>query len=94
MAKYIEEHKDEITSYQKQYYDENRVELTSKQKQYNENHKVEIAANKKQYYDENKDEILANKKQKVKCVCGCEVAKVQLTNHMKTVKHLTAMANV
>ncbi len=79
MAKYAEEHKVEIADYKKQYYDENKVELVSKQKQYD---------------DEHRDEITAKHKQKVKCVCGCDVNKYFLVKHMKTAKHMCAVAQL
>ncbi len=105
MAKYAEEHKVEIADYKKQYYDENKVELVSKQKQYYDEHKDEFASKHKQYYDqhkveikqyyeENKVELAAKRKQKVKCVCGCDVAKYDLNKHMKTAKHMCAMAQL
>jgi hypothetical protein len=59
---------------------------------YANEHKVEIADYQKQYQDEHKVEIAAKAKKKVKCVCGCEVRKDRLNKHMKTAKHMCAMA--
>ncbi len=79
MAKYAEEHKDYFLAYRKQYYEKNKDEILAKCKQYDDERKVEIAA---------------KHKQKVKCVCGCDVNKYFLVKHMKTAKHMCAMAQL
>jgi hypothetical protein len=47
--------------------------------------------NKAKYYDEHRAEINAKRGEKIKCVCGCEVTKYKLIEHMKTGKHLHIM---
>ena len=75
-AKYAEEHKDEIAAYKKKYETE---------------HKNEIAAYQNKYETEHKNEIAAKRNEKIKCVCGCEVTKRNISTHMKSAKHMCAM---
>ena len=91
---YRAENNDKIVAKQKQHYTENKVKIAAKTKIYRAENQNEIAAKKQQYYTDNKVEILAKYKQKVKCVCGCEVCNRELTKHMKTAKHFSAMTRL
>ena len=41
----------------------------------------------KKYYEKHRTKILKYLQQKVKCKCGASVARSNLTNHLKTIKH-------
>ena len=45
----------------------------------------------KTYYQKHRSKILAYLQQKVVCKCGASVARSNLTNHLKTVKHKTLL---
>jgi hypothetical protein len=83
----------------KEYYNDNKknwdvynqrrdkVKVAEYKKMYAQENKVKIADYKKQYYEKNKNKISEQSKPKVTCKCGCEVSKVALKRHFKTLKH-------
>ena len=42
----------------------------------------------KTYYNENKEQITERRKIKIICECGCEIKKRNLSDHLKTTKHM------
>ena len=45
------------------------------------------------YYNKFKDRLLENMKQKIDCVCGASICKVNFNRHLKTKKHLNNIQN-
>ena len=80
---WYENNKDKIKENKKEWYKNNK----DKVKEYYETNKDNVKEINKEYYETNKNKIL----EKIKCVCGCEVAKCQLNRHMKTKKHMNIM---
>jgi hypothetical protein len=89
---YYEENKEAIASKKKQTYFENRNNMLQKNKEYRLNNNEKIKEYRKQYYEKNRATILEKKKQhtseKMKCECGKEVSKGNLSRHQKSKKHL------
>ena len=75
----------------KKNYENNKTEINEKNKKYKQNNKTEILEKQKvkskEYYQNNKPEILEKRKVKIKCeFCGCEITKVNIKTHQKTLK--------
>ena len=89
MKKYRETNKEKIKEQRKEYYETNK----EKKKEYYENNKEK----KKEYYKNNKEKINERKKEygakKIKCMCGVEVRRDNITQHRRTKKHIELMAN-
>ncbi len=75
--KYTEEHKEYFVEYKKKHYQENKEKINNKCKKYAEENKEKMANQRKEV------------NVKVKCECGSEVLKFNLTAHKKSKKHLT-----
>jgi len=101
-----EENKESITANAKEYYQLNREELLEKRKEYREANKEKCKEvckewhkknreqqNKKQkeYYEANKEELNARAGERIKCECGCEVARGSIASHRKSEKHKKKM---
>ena len=71
----------------KEYYNDNRDILLQKQREYNEVNKERIAIRKKEYNEVNKDRDAILRAEKIKCECGCIVARGNLAPHRRTKKH-------
>ncbi len=69
------------------------IEKQKKRKaKYYDERKDELVAKQKKYDDDHRDEIASKNNQKIMCVCGCEMNNSSLRTHMKSAKHLSAMA--
>ena len=77
----------------KEYAQNNKAKISQYKKEYNQNNKAKIAEQKKEYAQNNKAKIAEQKKEKVKCECGCTVARGDLAKHRKTKKHIQLMAS-
>jgi hypothetical protein len=88
---YIEDNKSKISEYNKKYCKEYRISHTDYFKDYSKDYyndnKERIIKRQKDYYLVNKDKISEYKSQKVKCECGCELARDSLVKHKKSKKH-------
>ena len=87
IKEYYENNKEDIKEQKKQYYAINKEDIKEQKKQYYENNKE----HKKQYYENNKDRIAHRNAKKIKCECGCDVTRNQLTRHQRTKKHIELM---
>jgi len=77
----------EFRDKKKLYYEEHKNEHKEKMKEYYEENKEEYKEIRKIYYQEHKDEIKEKRKEIIKCECGSEITKSNLSNHRKTKKH-------
>ena len=72
----------------KEYREDNKENILEKLKEWRENNK-DYNLN---YYTENKEKIAEKHKEKLKekitCECGCEVSKINLSTHKKSLKHI------
>jgi len=73
---YRDEHKEQISEYQKEY-----------QKEYRDEHNEQINKNKKKYRDEHKKELAEKAKEAYECQCGSIIRKDSKAKHEKTKKH-------
>ena len=95
---WYEENKERILEHIKEYREENKELINERVKRYVANNKDKILENKKQYYIKNKERMNKNNrenyyknreyylnywKEKVKCECGMEITKCNLTRHKK-----------
>jgi len=93
------------TRLQKEYYENNKQKI----KIYRNNHKEDRKKHDKKYYENNKEIINEKKKEyhqqnieyfkeyyseKIKCDCGCEIRKSDLTRHKRTKKHINLMSQL
>ena len=69
------------------YRENNRELLRERAKDYYLIHKDEIKEKKKIYHDNHREEILTKNKERVKCECGAEINKSELSRHLKTSSH-------
>jgi len=69
-------------------YNQNNKEKMS---EYYQTNKEQIKEKKKKYHETHKEEINAKRSVKIKCECGCQVRKSNISSHRKTPKHLDLM---
>ena len=93
------DNKEKIVEQDKMYYQANKKHFREyyqankeQTKQYQEENKEHIKKYREAYYEKNKEQIAVKGKEKVKCECGCEVTKYNLTKHQQTEKHICLMA--
>ena len=84
---YYQRTKEERKEYSKTYNENHKEEKREYDKQYNEDKKESIRERKKQYREANKERIATHKAEKIKCECGCMIARVNLAQHRRTKKH-------
>lgn len=48
----------------------------------------------KKIYEKNKEKLNKKRSEKIKCECGCEIARRNLYSHKKTKKHILAMEEI
>lgn len=86
-TKYRQEHCGELKEYFKQHYNENKETIKLRVKQHQEEHKEERKEYMKQYSQEHKEEISKRMSEKVKCECGVEVSRRNISTHKKSKAH-------
>jgi hypothetical protein len=91
---YYEDNKEDILKYHKLYQEVNKDKISLYQKEYREVNKDIIKKYKKEYHTFNKDKLNEIRNQKIKCVCGCEIAKHYLYKHKLTKKHLDLIKDI
>lgn len=64
----------------KKYYEKHKEKLLQSQKQYNIDNKEKVKLSKKKSYEANKKKIV--------CECGCSILTRNISNHIKTNKHI------
>jgi hypothetical protein len=90
-----EEYKECKKQYNKEYYNENKQHYNEYNKEYYQNNKEKINEyhnENKQHYNEYHKEYYQNNKEKINekviCECGSEIRKRNLSEHLKTAKHI------
>ena len=84
---YFVDNRDSIRQKTKAYYEEHKEEKKEYDKHYRKNNQEHIFKRKQQYREANKERIATHKAEKVKCECGCMIARVNLAPHKRTKKH-------
>ena len=79
--------KEEFIEYRKKYNEDHKEEKREYDKQYRDTKKEYLQERRKQYREANKERIATNKAEKIKCECGCMIARVNLAQHRRTKKH-------
>lgn len=89
----------ELNDYKKAYYTEHAVEIKDGRKAYYTEHaaqfkdyRVEHAAQIKDYRVEHAAEINAHQAERIRCQCGMEHTRGNKSRHLRTAKHIAAMA--
>lgn len=90
---YCENNKDKIKEKKKEYRENNKDKIKEYKKEYREDNKEKIKEYSKEYRENNKEKINENAKEKVTCECGSIIRKVDLSRHIKTIKHQDYMNN-
>ena len=82
----------EIKQYKAKYYSEHVSDILEKQKIYNAAHTEEIKKKMKNHYAANVDKIKAQKTERIICQCGIEHTRGNKIQHLRSAKHIAAMA--
>ena len=94
-AEFRKENKELIKEKGQEYYQQNKEIINQKHQNYFHEHAEERRKQKQEYRsklsDEKKEEIDKRKKEKIKCDCGCMVARSDIAKHKKTKKHIELM---
>jgi hypothetical protein len=80
--------------HRQKWYEANRDKIIERQIKYNEENKDKLTEYNQNYRDKNKDKINEKQKEKVKCECGCEIRRSDLSIHKKTKKHIKLMSSI
>ena len=80
--------------YAKKYYEKNKEAIVEKRKEKYGDIKDELNEKRRANYDNIKEKESERRKELTKCECGVEVRKTGLSRHIKTNKHITAMAAI
>lgn len=91
---YYQDNKDAIAAQRKQYYQDNKTAIVVRKKQYYQDNKDAIAVRKKHQYENNKDRILNKYKERVQCMCGREVSRINMARHRKSKTHRIYIFNL
>jgi hypothetical protein len=81
--KYYDANKDKA----QKYYEANKDKINERKKEYRQKNKDKIIVRENKYREANKDKISERRKIKIKCECGSEVRKSDISTHKKTKKH-------
>ena len=79
--------KDKFAESKKKYYENYKNIILEKNKKYRDENKDKIKEQKKEYQKEYYEKIKEKQKEIIKCDCGCEITKKNLTRHKKSLKH-------
>jgi len=85
---YLDENKDILKEKSKKYREKNKDIIKQRKTIYYQNNKDKINENKKKWREENKDKIDEKNKKIIKCQCGSEIQRMEISRHKKTKKHL------
>ena len=88
IEQYYNEHKEQISQYNKEYKINNKEQVSQYKKEYYENNKIKVNTKIKEYYEENKEKILQHRNVKCNCLCGGKYTACNKSQHSKTPKHL------
>ena len=91
---YAEKNKEKIKEYKKEYAEKNKDKIKEYKKEYGTKNQEYIKEKSKTYYHTNCEEIKRKWLQKVKCECGMEITKCNLTRHKKSQQHQQALENL
>jgi len=81
---YREKNKQNIKEYMKEYREKNKEKTKEYMKEYRENHKEKCLKTMKEYREKNKDKLNV----KIRCLCGVEISKRNISTHKKRQAHL------
>jgi hypothetical protein len=93
MAKYYEEHIEEIKDYKAKYCQDNIEEIKIDKAKYYEDNRDELIEKSKKYNQENRDEILKRNNQKITCECGKEYTFGNKKRHCDSKRHKKFIEN-
>tara|TARA_R110001606_G_scaffold1723_2_gene6530 strand:- start:163 stop:807 length:645 start_codon:yes stop_codon:yes gene_type:complete len=79
--------RDKFKTYLKEYYQKNSERDIEKRRKNYQNNSENIIIRTKEYYEKNKVEISKKRAVKVKCGCGSQVSKRNLSEHKRSQKH-------
>jgi hypothetical protein len=71
-----------------------REQNKDKRREYKEQNKDIIRQKNKEYDEKNKEKISLRKGAKITCECGCEISRSSKIKHIKSQKHIEAMAKL
>ena len=91
---YRQDNKEYIAQHNKKYREDNKEHLKEYFKEYQEANKEKLKEYLKEYQEANKEKLKAHKSTKVKCECGCEVARGDLAKHRRSKKHADLLTSV
>ena len=86
--KYRKENYSKIQDIQKEYYKNNKEKIRMKSKEFREKNIDKIKQYQKEYKEKNKEKLNEYKKMVVTCECGSSFKKANLSQHLKTKKHI------
>jgi molybdopterin converting factor small subunit len=86
--------KEKVKENNKNYREKNQDNIQKLMKKYHEEHKELHHENCKKYYQEHKDKISEKRKEKLKCSCGGEYTKTNMSRHLKSQKHKNYIATL
>ena len=87
MKEYYEKNKKKIILRVSERYEEKKEDIKIYKKEWCEKNKEKRQIQNKKRYEENKEEIRKLRNINIKCECGCEISKSNLTRHRKSKKH-------
>lgn len=88
-----QKYKDKRAEQSKIYQEKNKEKIAERTKLYREKNKESKKVKDKLYYEKNKEAINVRQKQIVTCGCGCKIQKVNVSEHLKTIKHQEFIKN-
>lgn len=89
---YNELHKDAIKINQKEYNKLNKDKIQIQRKKWREDNNVILKAKRKKYKEDNIATIQAKQKEQINCICGNTFTKSNRSQHMKSKKHQSYIA--
>ena len=91
MKQYYQDNRNTIINRAKQYLRDNPEKAIENRNRYVENNQEKVSETNAKYYENNKAKLLEAMATKVKCECGCEVSKGNMSKHIATTKHTKRM---
>ena len=79
--------------HKKEYYQANKERIKEYKKEYQQTNKEKIRQYQQAYRQTNKQRISEQNKEKIKCDCGSNVRRREITKHNRTKKHSLYMLN-
>ena len=83
--------KEQYKENRREYYQANKEQIRETNKEWHKKNKEQHNKKNREYYEANKDKVNARAIEKIKCECGCEIARTNVTRHRKSEKHKNKM---